>query len=827
MDHISYTANKINEIVEGTLVEGTETNLNISEILIDSRKLVNSERTVFFALNGKAKSGSQYIGDLIKAGVKCFVVDNQTELQAYANVNFIKVANPLYALQKLTQFHREQFEFPRIGITGSNGKTVVKEWLYQILREEYEIVRSPKSYNSQIGVPLSVWQIQHNDNLGIFEAGISEKGEMNRLEKIIHPHIGIITNIGEAHSENFSSLSEKVSEKIKLFSRCKQIIYCRDYTEIHKQIQENSEFNNTEKIFWSKKSNANLMISKIEKRATDTLIKGIYKNNFIDIVIPFIDDASIENAIHCWLTCLCLNLSNEFIAGRLAYLSPIAMRLELKQGIQNCSIINDSYNSDFGSLIIALDFLQQQKQHEKKTLILSDILQSGKNEEALYRQIAEQISKRNISKIIGIGEAISRQAHLFEITKAFYSSTDEFLKGIKLGSFANETILLKGARNFGFEKISKALQQKAHETVLEINLNALINNLNYYRNHLQPETKIMVMVKAFSYGSGSFEIANMLQFNNVDYLAVAYADEGVELRRTGINLPIMVMNPELQSFEAIINYNLEPEIYSLGMLQKFIDTLEQHPPKNPIGIHIELDTGMKRLGFEHKDLNELVVRIRNNRNLKIQSVFSHFVGSDEHGLDYFSQKQIKDFEVMSLELQGHFSYPILRHICNSSGITRFKNAHFDMVRLGIGLYGISSSESEQKYLQNVGTLRTTISQIKNIHPQESVGYSRRFISDKEMTIATIPIGYADGLNRRLGNGVGHVFIKNQKAPIVGNVCMDMCMVDVSNLNANEGDEVIVFNDTNSILELSKQLNTIPYELLTSVSQRVKRVYYHE
>jgi alanine racemase len=510
-------------------------------------------------------------------------------------------------------------------------------------------------------------------------------------------------------------------------------------------------------------------------------------------------------------------------------LSPVAMRLELKEGINNCSIINDSYNSDLGSLSIALDFLNQQKQHPKKTLILSDILQSGRNEENLYKEVAEHIHKKGISRLIGIGEAISRQAHLFDIEKSFYNSTADFLQNYNNSLFRDETILLKGARAFGFEAISKVIQQKAHETVLEINLNAVVHNLNYFRSRIKAETKIMAMVKAFSYGSGSFEIANILQFHRVDYLAVAYADEGIELRKAGITLPIMVMNPEEQSYDSMIQYNLEPEIYSFRVLNMFEETLKRSERNlnKQIAIHIKLDTGMHRLGFEQEDVNELIVRIKNNKQLKIKSIFSHLVATDESEHDEFTWQQVRKFTEMSESIQSHLDYPVLKHILNSAGITRFPDAQFDMVRLGIGLYGIGVNPSEQAHLQNVSTLKTSISQIKNIPVNETIGYSRKGVLKRDTKVATVPIGYADGLSRKLGNGNGKMIVKGKSAPIIGNVCMDMCMIDITDINANENDEVIVFGEAYPIAEVAKDIGTIPYEVLTSVSRRVKRVYYQE
>ncbi len=827
---MNYTISTIAPIIAGKIHGNGNINSGIKNLLIDSRKLSNIETSLFFAIKGERHDGHSYIQELYEKGIFNFVVTKSPEnIEKFSSANFIVVENTLSALQTLCKHHREQFQIPIIGITGSNGKTIVKEWLFQLMREDKNIVRSPKSFNSQVGVPLSVWQMNEDNDLGIFEAGISKPNEMNYLEKIIQPTIGLITNIGQAHDENFDNQIQKVKEKLNLFIHVKTLIYCKDYLSVHNELAEGGAFQNIEMFTWSKKSSANLLVGRITKTASDTEIQAVCKNDFIRITIPFTDEASVENAIHCWATMLFLGYENKVIAERMRLLSPVAMRLELKEGINNCSIINDSYNSDLGSLNIALDFLNQQKQHPKKTIILSDILQSGRNEDVLYKDVAELIHKKGISRLIGIGESISNQAKQFNVEKYFYKTTKEFLEQFNNSFFKDETILLKGARTFGFEEISKVIQQKAHETVLEINLNAIVHNYNYYRSKIKADTKIMAMVKAFSYGSGSFEIANILQFHRVDYLAVAYADEGIELRKAGITMPIMVMNPEEQSYDAMIQFNLEPEIYSFRVLSLFEETLKRSERNNlePIPIHLKLDTGMHRLGFEADDVNELIVRIKNNKHLVIKSIFSHLAASDEEEHDEFTWLQIKNFNSMSNQIKSHFDYPIIKHILNSAGISRFPDAQFDMVRLGIGLYGIGATKAEQNQLQNVSTLKTSISQIKNIPANETVGYSRKGVAKTDMQIATVPIGYADGLSRKLSNGKGKMIVNGQVAPIVGNVCMDMCMIDITNINASENDEVVVFGESQPIAEIAKDVGTIPYEILTNVSRRVKRIYYQE
>ncbi|HEY4800951.1 MAG TPA: bifunctional UDP-N-acetylmuramoyl-tripeptide:D-alanyl-D-alanine ligase/alanine racemase [Bacteroidia bacterium] len=829
-----YFAKDIARILGGTIHGTGNPEAVIRQLLIDSRSLASPETSLFFALKGERHDGHKFLADAYQKRVRNFVVSElPASIATLAGANFILVKDTLSALQHLAANHRKKFNIPIIGITGSNGKTIVKEWLFNLLEEDKNVVRSPKSYNSQVGVPLSVWLTGEEHDLAIFEAGISKTGEMGKLEPIVSPTIGLITNIGQAHDENFSESRSKIREKLKLFIHSNTLIYCRDHAELNEEIISDPVLKKINLFSWSRKSKANLQIGKITKDAKETELQAVFNNDFLRIKIPFTDEASIENAIHCWAVMLLLGYSNKIIAERMAHLSPVAMRLELKEGVNNCSVINDSYNSDLGSLAIALDFLNQQKQHPKRTLILSDIFQSGKNENELYAEVAHLVKEKGVGKLIGIGEAITRQADQFDAEKSFFKTTDEFLSHFNWNNFSNETILLKGARVFGFERISQALQQKAHETVLEINLNSLVHNLNYYRSKLAPGTKTMAMVKAFSYGSGGFEIANVLQYHHVDYLAVAYADEGIELRNAGITLPIMVMNPEEPSYDAMIKHHLEPEIFSFRVLKLFEDAVKRHLTTNTKGeaskypIHLKLDTGMHRLGFEEKEVNELAVRIGNSKMLEVRSVFSHLAGSDEEALNDFTLQQIKKFGEMSEVIRSHFNYPVLRHILNSAGIVRFPGAQFEMVRLGIGLYGIGVDDTEQAQLKNVSTLKTTISQIKNISAGESVGYGRKFIAKNDMRIATVPIGYADGLSRRLSNGKGRMLINGKAAPIAGNVCMDMCMLDISEINCAEGDEVLVFGEHYPIQLLAKDMDTIPYEVFTGISRRVKRVYFHE
>lgn len=828
---MEYSISEIIKIVHGKIAREPLFERTIRDILIDSRKLISPDQCLFFALASKRNDGHKYIPELYNRGVRDFIVTKlPVEEESLPEANFILVKNTLTALQALARAHRERFDIPVIGITGSNGKTVVKEWLYQLLSKDRRTIRSPKSYNSQIGVPLSVWQIDNPYEIAIFEAGISEPDEMSRLEAIIRPTIGIFTNIGEAHGENFMSLQQKVGEKLYLFTHVETLIYCLDHPEVREVIIRSGIRKNIKTFTWSSKQEADLFIKEINKENPRfTVIKGRFKGSEISISIPFADSASIENAIHCWALMLLLDYGQGQLESRFKALQSIAMRLELKDGINHCAIINDSYNSDINSLGIAIDFLRQQANHKKKTVIISDILQSGKDEDELYSEIGSIIQNGKIDRLIGIGPAISRQADKFSLDKSFYQNTEDFLHRFSFAAFNNEVILLKGARIFEFELISQALQQKTHETVLEINLNGLEHNLNYYRTLLKPETKIMAMVKAFSYGIGSFEVANALQYHRIDYLAVAYADEGVELRKAGITVPIMVMNPDEESFDAIIQHNLEPEIYSHRILEKLEKAIKKNilPKNKPVKIHIKLDTGMHRLGFMEDDLPLLIEKLKTNRMIYLQSVFSHLAASEDLSEDDFTHNQISLFEKMSLQITTEVDHPVLMHILNSAGIIRFPEAQYSMVRLGISLYGIATLEGEQTRLEPVARLKSTISQIKNIAAGESVGYNRTYKADQPIRMAIVPIGYADGLSLSLSKGKGHLMAGDQLVPIIGKVCMDMCMLDITGIEAEEGDEVIIFGPERPLQDLAREMGTIPYEVLAGLSRRVKRVYYHE
>ena len=797
---------------------GNEADAAFENISIDSRSLANNSQTLFFAIVGSNNNGHDYIKNLIEKGVQQFVVTHiPTEVQNKAN--FLVVQNTLVALQVFATDYRSQFQFPIIGVTGSNGKTIVKEWLNFLLAPDFNIIRSPKSYNSQVGVPLSVLAINENHNFGIFEAGISTVNEMQNLQKIINPTIGILTNIGSAHDEGFENLAQKIKEKLKLFIGVEILIYNKNKTIDSFLSPALETFN------WSSHDKSADVF--LQKKGFDHYsdLNITYKKSCFSVRLPFTDDAAIENSMQCILTMLYLKLDTEKIQQRISQLFPIEMRLKVKTGANNTTLIDDSYSADFQSLKIALDFLENQKQYKKKTIIISDIFQSGLSNNDLYSKVSQLIIANKINRVIAIGETISNYKSKFPNCE-IYKSTQDFLNKIDAISFFRETILVKGARSFEFEKIVMALEEKMHETVLEINLNAISHNLNYYKSKLKQGTKTMVMVKAFGYGNGGLEIARLLEHHNIDYLGVAFADEGIALRKAGIQTPVMVLNPELSSFSAIIQHQLEPEIYSLKGFYAFLQLTNNLKLSN-FPIHIKLDTGMHRLGFQQENLAELIAVLKRNKSIQVKSILSHLASSDDLDNKGFALMQIDLFKKMSDEIKCSLDISPMLHILNSSGISNFPQAQFDMVRLGIGLYGIANNPAEQPFLENVSTLKSIISQIRTIQKGESVGYNRRFVAQKATKIATIPIGYADGISRLWGNSVGFVTIHNQSAPIVGSICMDMLMVDVSEIGCAEGDRVIIFGDSPTVSQMAMELKTISYEILTSISQRVKRVFYRD
>jgi alanine racemase len=791
----------------------------ITYLITDSRKILASEESIFFAIDGERHDGHQYISSLYENGVRQFIIEKQIDLSAFSEGSFLLVSSSLNALQQIAKVHRSQFSIPVIGITGSNGKTVIKEWLYQLLSPDFNVVKNPGSYNSQLGVPLSVWQMQPYHQLGIFEAGISRSGEMVILESIIQPTIGLFTNIGPAHEEGFKNTEEKIQEKIKLFKNAETIIYCNDHSST-KQIEH--AFADKHLLSWGNANSAKILVQTINANSEIT-----WNNKKAVFEFPFRDSASLENAHHCIVMLLHLGIPIKAIQERISQLKSISMRMELKQGINNCQIIDDTYNNDLAGLKISLDFLAGQ-QKKNKTLILSDVLQSGLSSDELITHIEDLVVKTDVSSLILIGTEFSKKKNSwkkFTGRISFYSSTEDFLQKPQRDNFRDEIILIKGARPFRFERIVQLLQKKVHGTVMEIDLGAMVHNLNYFKSKLKPGVKLMAMVKAFAYGSGSEEVASLLQYHRVDYLGVAYADEGIDLRKNRIILPIMVMNPSEESFDSLLEYNLEPEIFNLRMLHSLIDFLNGRSIK----IHFKIETGMHRLGFDEKDLAEAIVLLKENPNIKIATVFSHLAGADDSQHDDFTKQQAAQFEKLSAGLikeVGIDPHP-LRHLLNTSAILRFPDLQFDMVRLGIGLYGVNPTSEKNDSLQPVAALKTVISQIKTIKSGETIGYGRKGKATHNMRIATIAIGYADGFSRAFSQRKGVVMINGKRAPVIGNVCMDMTMIDITDVDAKEGDEVILFGKDLPIHEVADRISTIPYEILTNTSERVKRVFWSE
>ncbi|MDR1673562.1 MAG: bifunctional UDP-N-acetylmuramoyl-tripeptide:D-alanyl-D-alanine ligase/alanine racemase [Bacteroidales bacterium] len=818
---MEYRMAEIAQIVHGTLTGSGD--MTVRHVLTDSRSLMYPADILFFAIPGERNNGHDYIGELYEKGVRAFVVSQSPANQPPAN--YILVHDVLYALQQLAAQHRRHFLTPVIGITGSNGKTVVKEWIFQCMHQEKNIVRSPKSYNSQVGVPLSVMLLDERHDLAIFEAGISQRGEMERLQAILLPDIGIFTHQGEAHQENFTSMHEKVAEKLKLFRRCRTVIYCRDHTEAANILETDADCKAVARFSWAIHTHADIQVERLSVTEECTCVAICHAGKRFELFIPFSDDASVENALHVTALMLFMGYAHDLIVRRIAQLTPVAMRLDLKKGIRHCTLINDTYNADTGSLAVALDLLARQHQHPVKTVILSDILQSGKSQDNLYREVADLLSCKNVDRLIGVGEEISAHAGLFSCEKRFYRTTAELLN--LLGNevcFTDEAVLVKGSRKFKFERIVQELEEKAHKTVMEINLSAVIHNYNYFKSLLHPGVKMAVMVKAFAYGNGSAEIANVLQYHHADYLAVAFADEGKELRENGITLPIMVMNPEESSLDTLIRYRLEPEIYHFRLLRQMMQLLSEHVMYD-YPVHVKLDTGMHRLGFLEHELDELAKCLKQASLVRVKSVFSHLAGSDEPSLDYFVHEQVSMFRRMSTYLEEQIGYPFMRHILNSAGIERFPEAQFDMVRLGIGLHGVSAVDASK--VRQVASLSSVIIQVKDISAGDSVGYNRRFIAPSLTRIGIVPVGYADGLHRMLGNGTGSFVVNGQRVPLVGNMSMDMCAVNLTGINAKEGDTVTVFGENAPLSEIARQMQTIPYEVLTRIAPRVKRIYYQE
>ena len=846
---MKYTIEKITTLIGARRIGDTEA--VVSWLLTDSRSLCFPEETLFFALRSGRNDGHNYIPELYRRGVRNFVVErgyfrlpNVTASTGagggLAGANILEVVSPLEALQRLAERHRDEFDVPIVGITGSNGKTMVKEWLYQLLSPYKIVTRSPKSYNSQIGVPLSVWLLGGQTEVGLFEAGISQPGEMQALRDIIQPSIGVLTSLGTAHQENFRSMDEKCQEKLSLFHDAKVVAYNSDDNVVSRCMRKSGYHG--EKLSWSKEDpQAAMFIKKIERRNTVSTLYYIYKGKEGTYHLPFIDDASVECSIAAAVVALYLGVTPEELDVRMSQLEPVAMRLEVKEGQHGCTLINDSYNSDINSLDIALDFMSRRPDQEGKsrTLILSDIYQSGVTPHELYHRVMELAVKRGVTKFIGIGKEIKRiladegggqiaggqTAKLPGTVAFFFEDVEEFLRSEVFKGLRNEIVLIKGARDFGFDQITEMLEQKVHETILEVNLNAVVENLNHFRSYMKPDTKIICMVKADAYGAGAVEVSKTLQDHRVDYLAVAVADEGVTLRKNGITSNIMIMNPEMTAFKTMFDYDLEPEVYSFRIMDALIKAAEKEGITN-YPVHIKLDTGMHRLGFDPvQDIDEVINRLKHQNAIIPRSVFSHFVGSDSDDFDTFSAHQFELFDTASKKLQSAFEHKILRHICNSAGIEHFPERQLDACRLGIGLYGVDSRDNH--IINTVSTLKTTILQLRHVPKDETVGYSRKGVLTRDSVIAAIPIGYADGLNRHLGRGKGYCLVNGQKAPYVGNICMDVALIDVTDIPCKEGDTVEIFGEHLPVTVLSDILDTIPYEVLTGVSNRVKKVYYQD
>ncbi len=798
---------------------------HIENIFIDSRNTIANSKNLFIAIKGERHNGHNFIEELYFKGIRNFLIDQDISIKNYPEANFFKVTDSIVALQALAGYKRKIFKGNLIGITGSNGKTIVKEWLGKLIEQVYSVYRSPRSYNSQVGVPLSLWHLNHYQDYAIIEAGISQMGEMGKLEAIIKPKIGIYTNLGTAHDEGFPSLEEKANQKAKLFKNSSTIIFCKDFPEISNALHNLPEIEEKEFIGWSFEDNTSNYFVETEEREIGTAIRIPYDEQFHIFHVPFKDYASLENITHCLLLLLHEGLPIKIIQNTLNDIRPLNMRLETKKGKNNTYLVDDSYNNDLVGLDTALQFFSQQKQFPKRVLILSDLLETGLSSEVLYQQLAERIALENLNLVVGVGKEIKMLEKFYDGEVLVFSDTSSFLKYEKENAFREALILIKGARKFNFESIVQRLEQKIHGTVLEIDLNKITHNLNFYRSRLKPNVKTMVMVKAFAYGSSSHEIANWLEFQNVDYLAVAYADEGVVLRQHGIQLPIMVMNPDPRSFELLHQYNLEPELYSQSIFKDYASYTRNY--NNRLKIHLKLDTGMHRLGFENHELDHLKALLKETPQLKVASIFSHLAGSDEAIHNGFSAQQALSFKKSADEIIDFLGYKPLLHLLNSPGISRFPDYQFGMVRLGIGLYGVDPTGLHSGQLQSVSLLKTVVSQVKHITKGSTIGYARKGRAIEDMKTATISIGYADGFNRKFSQGVGQVMINGKLAPVIGNVCMDMTMVDVTNIDCMAGDEVIVFGEKPNISEMAKAIDTIPYEILTNISERVKRVFYTE
>lgn len=795
----------------------------IEHLAIDSRRPIDPANTAFIALRGERHDAHDHLEELVRDGVRNFIVSDARGL-AGAAVNVIIVPDTLEALQRIAAWHRAHFHYPVVGITGSNGKTIVKEWIFQCLRGTEHIVRGPGSWNSQVGVPLSVWRMGREHTLGIFEAGMSRPGEMRRLRPIVAPTIGIFTNIGPAHGENFTDDHAKAREKLELFRECPVLIHCLDHAHVKAVIAESGYAQRGKVVAWSRTTPCFLQVTRVERFARGSRIVAQHAHAQVVFEIPFSDEASLENALHVITLLLHLGHAPEWIADRLEQLTPVAMRMELLEGVNASTLINDVYSNDLASLSIALDQLAMVAGDRPREVVLTDIVESGRPAEQLYRQVAALLRKAAVRQVTGIGPGMMAQAGLFGGDVRMVHDVEELLEDPSFLPTQHGVVLLKGARRFRLERLVERWQRQVHGTVLEIDLEAVRHNVNHYRSLLRPGVRIMAMVKAFGYGSGALEMARLLAHERVDRLGVAYADEGIALRQQGITLPILVMNPEPVPMELLHRFRLEATIYDRRTLMQAVDHAAR--VSEPPAVHIKVDTGMGRLGFDPKDLDDVLISLAHAPGLRVASIFSHLAASEAVEHDAFTREQISRFIHTAERIGAVLGYKPLWHIANSGAVARFPEAHFDMVRLGIGMHGIGVDEAETARLRMANALRTVIAQVRSVVPGDSVGYGRGYRVERPMRIAILPIGYADGLLRRLGNGQGRVWVHGRPAPFVGNICMDMCMVDVTDIACVEGDRAVVFDAEHGLDEYARDLGTIPYEALAIISQRVKRVHVH-
>lgn len=794
----------------------------IAHLFIDSRKAFSPADSLFLALRGPRHDGHHYLRDLFARGVRHFMVMDEVDPDIANGSNVIRVADTLGALQRLSGWHRAHFQVPVVGITGSNGKTVVKEWLFHLLRDSEHIVRSPGSWNSQVGVPLSVWNMRAEHTLGIFEAGISEPGEMEKLRSVIRPTIGIFTNLGPAHGAGFKSDAQKAGEKAMLFSEASTVVHCADHKQVVEALHALGISQRAVMRGWSRERSGWLHVVREEAHGACTRIHVSNEAVDFSFEIPFTDHAAVENALHCVTLLLHLGRSPEWIAQRTAQLPPVSMRLETIEGVHGITLLNDAYSNDTASLAIALDQLDALAAGRPKAVVLSDLVGSGEGRDARYERVGQLLQRARVSTVLTVGPELAEDKSVNATHMMRFATTDALLDGVEPATLADHVVLVKGARAFELERVAHRWQRQVHGTVLEVDLEAIRHNLNHYRSKLATGVRTMAMVKAFGYGAGALELARLFAHENVHSLGVAYADEGVELRQNGIDLPILVMNPEPVPYDVLHRFALEAEVYDLRSLHEAIHAAAHVKSAPPV--HLKLDTGMHRLGFVDADLPQLLEALRDLKGLKVASILSHLAAADDPAQDGFTRTQIMVFTRMATAIGEVLGYKPLWHMANSAGIARWPQAHFDMVRLGIGLHGIGVDASETSQLLPAVALRSPIAQLKQLRDGDTVGYDRRGIISGTRTIATLPIGYADGLSRRLGNGTGRVWIAGQPAPFVGNICMDMCMVDVTGIACGVGDMASVFDASHPVSEVARTLGTIPYEVLTSISQRVKRVY---